>query len=76
MLIRASFRTLLLEKTAAGLRERERPHEGVLSKPSAPAPAPIGRLDDDMLETRAKARPRAMLGIVVSEFRVWWSEMW
>ena len=31
---------------------------------------------DGMLETRAKARPAAALGIVVSEFRVSWSEMW
>ncbi len=31
----ASFPTLLLEKTTAGLRERERPHEGVRCKPSA-----------------------------------------
>ena len=31
----ASFPTLLIEKTTAGLRERERPHEGVLPKRSA-----------------------------------------
>jgi hypothetical protein len=30
MLMPASFPTLLVEKTTAGLRERERPHEGVL----------------------------------------------
>ena len=31
----ASFPTLLVEKTTAGLRERERPHEGVLPERSA-----------------------------------------
>jgi hypothetical protein len=35
MLMPASLATLLLEKTTAGLRERERPYEGVLPKPSA-----------------------------------------
>src|ERR1700733_13207202 len=37
MLIPATLPTLLLEKTTAGLRERERPHEGVPLKPSAPS---------------------------------------
>jgi hypothetical protein len=32
MLIPASFPTLLLEKTTAGLGERERPYEGALHK--------------------------------------------
>jgi hypothetical protein len=44
MLIPATFPTLLLEKTTAGLRERERPHEGVLLKPSAPSTMPNERL--------------------------------
>jgi hypothetical protein len=38
MLMPASFQTLLLEKTTAGLRERERPHEGVLYQPSVSVP--------------------------------------
>jgi hypothetical protein len=41
MLTPASFPTLLAEKTTAGLREMERPHEGVLTKPGVPAPGPI-----------------------------------
>jgi hypothetical protein len=36
VLMPASFPTLLVEKTAAELRERERPHEGVHFEPSAP----------------------------------------
>jgi hypothetical protein len=52
----ASFPTLLLEKTTAGLRERERPHEGVLPKPSAPALVPVEQLGSPPAAHRGQRR--------------------